>query len=52
MTEEIWIECNCDYKGFADMVKFEEEIKEYLTKESSSKILFPMDFDELKEILL
>ena len=21
--EEIWIECTCDYVGFADMVKFE-----------------------------
>ena len=23
MDEEIWIECTCDYTGFADMVKFE-----------------------------
>ena len=23
MEERIWIECTCDYEGFADMVKFE-----------------------------
>ena len=22
MEERIWIECTCDYEGFADMVKF------------------------------
>jgi len=23
MKEEIWIECDCGYEGFADMVKYE-----------------------------
>jgi len=36
---------------YDNSLKFKEEIKKYLTRESSNKILFPMDFDELKEIL-